>query len=149
MSLGIRSRTKRPGLWRDIWALPSLSCTSMVHWGAKCATVKPCLAIAHTCTHTNTYRQHKWSFCDEGGQRQGRLFTRNIKHDYRRFSERPFSPGWRRFTGEWWEISFCSCTHALAGGIHKTAAPHGLNSKPITGLRLLGLFLFVHSRCIS
>lgn len=42
------------GLWRDIWALPSLSCTSMVRWEAKCDAVKPCLANAHTCAHTDT-----------------------------------------------------------------------------------------------
>lgn len=51
-------------LWRDIWALPSLSCSSTVHWEAKCDAVRPYL----TNTHTQTCGP-----CDQGGQRQGRV----------------------------------------------------------------------------
>lgn len=48
-------------LWRDIWALPSLSCSSVVHWEAKCAAVKPCLANTHTHMYTHIWQQHSVS----------------------------------------------------------------------------------------
>lgn len=69
-------------LWRDIWALPSLSCTSMVHWGAKCAAVKArplanTRTHSHARTHARTRAHLTPAWCggrgDEGGQRQARL----------------------------------------------------------------------------
>lgn len=59
-------------LWRDIWALPSLSCTSMVHWEAKCAAVKP-RPCKHTYMHTHLTPAQRGGLSDEGGQRPGRL----------------------------------------------------------------------------
>lgn len=55
-------------LWRDIWALLSLSCISMVHWEAKCTAVKPQLTNMRVHTHLTTL----YDLSDERRQRQGR-----------------------------------------------------------------------------
>lgn len=93
---------RETSVWRDIWALPRRSCTSMVRWGAKCAAVKPCLGKARTSAHTDAQHRREQSLCDAGGQRQGRLFSRNIKHDYSEplWEGLSLSPGPRRITGQ-------------------------------------------------
>lgn len=141
MSVGIRSRTERPAYeetsehFQVGVALP---------WSAEKPNVPP--SSSALATHVRPRAQALntgtgEASADAGGQRQGSLLSRNIRHDCRTFSERPLSPGRRRITGRLWKIGFvpvraqwwAQSTNSLT---QHCSEPRGRHQNPSHGLWL-------------